>query len=189
MMNKILLVVTVLVAVSLFAGCSNEVEDFQKIHQLLTYDEQAIQHTNDYDVRIKVCSSAVQALQKFIESYPLGDSTNRARNLLSIWEVRHEEAVREKTTLMNRLYSLLKERAVQEARNIHPFSRVADDASLDRREEWRQGSMIEVNDHYTITLREEAKVKRVFKLKVSVSGNLSIDTRKIALDDRVNVVG
>ena len=70
----------------------------------------------------------------------------------------------------------------------HPLAKIVEAATLSRREEWRQGSMIEVNDHYTITLSEASTVKRVFRLKVSVSGNLSIETRKVTLDERANIV-
>ena len=41
---------------------------------------------------------------------------------------------------------------------------------------------------YSVTMRENSKVERIFKVKISVSGSLSIETGDVVLDDGVALV-
>ena len=186
-MNNWLVLCSLLLLVSAEEGCSNEAGEFRRTQHLLAENQQAMQRSLDYDVRIKLCESSVQSLQQFVESYPHGDSIGTARSLLNLWSVKHDETAREKASLMSRLYLLLKGKALQEARHQHPLSKSPEDVVLQNREEWKQGSLIVVRDIYSVTMHEASKAEILIKMKVSVSGSVSMETRRVFVDDAVNI--
>lgn len=187
MIQKMIQSVLILALLVLFS-CSDEQEDVDKMQKLLEVGEQTMQHSTDYDVKIKVCNDMIILLQNFVKKHPEGEWSNTAQTALMSWESRRDIISREKESLTTELYSRLKARAKQEAKNAHPLSDIEGEVNLDKRDEWKQGSWIAVKDIYSIRMRGSILGTSIFKLKVVVQGHIATDTKQVSLDENAAVV-
>ena len=98
--------------------------DYEKVQKIQDANEQIIQRTADYDIKMKACDDSINSLQDFLEKHKEGEWSKLAKNSLQSWESRKTTFKREINSLTDRLFPLLQKRAVQESQKIHRASKI-----------------------------------------------------------------
>ena len=164
----------------------NRILDFEAIQKLQDAAEQVMQHSTDYVVRTKSCNDIINSLQTYISKHPEGDWTASAKTALMSWESRKTTLEQELSSLSNRLYGQMKDRAIVEAQRVHGMSNV-EEVRLDKRDKKAIGANIQVTDVYAIRMRGAILRSSIFKLKITVSGGIDPATKRVFVDDNVVV--
>lgn len=160
--------------------------DFEAVQKLQDAAEQIMQHSTDYAVRMKSCDDIINSLQTYISKHPEGEWTTSAKTALMSWESRKATLEQELSSLSNKLYGLLKERAIQEAKKVHSMSNI-EEVRLDSRDNKAVGANIQVTDVYAIRMRGAIFGSQIFKLKVTVSGSIVPETKGVFVDKSATV--
>ncbi|MCJ7457421.1 MAG: hypothetical protein MUP17_00305 [candidate division Zixibacteria bacterium] len=160
--------------------------DFEAVQKLQDAAEQIMQHSTDYAVRMKSCDDIINSLQTYISKHPEGEWTTSAKTALMSWESRKATLEQELSSLSNKLYGLLKERAIQEANKVHRMSNI-EEVRLDSRDKKAVGANIQVTDVYAIRMRGAIIRSSIFKLKVTVSGGIVPETKRVFVDESATV--
>jgi len=176
----------ILLIALLLVSCSNPRADYEEVQKLQDAAEQVLQRSPDYDVRIKSCDDAISALQRFLDKHKEGEWTDVARNALASWQARKSNFEREINSLMEQLSSQLRERAIEEAKKVHPASNI-ENLNLENRARRKEGYNILLNDTYSIRMRGAILGTHIFKLTVRVSGSIAMDSKKIFVDENARV--
>jgi hypothetical protein len=155
--------------------------DFEAVQKLQDAAEQIMQHSTDYVVRMKSCDDIINSMQAYISKHPEGEWTTSAKTALMSWESRKATLEQELSSLSNKLYGLLKERAIQEANKVHRMSKI-EEVRLDIRDKKAVGANIQVTDVYAIRMRGAIIGSHIFKLKVTVSGGIVPETKHVFVD-------
>lgn len=161
--------------------------DFQKVQELQNAADNLIQHTFDYAVRLKSCSDMISALQDYLTKYPTGEWSTSAQTALMSWESRRAAFLQGLHSLLDRLSSLMTQRAIQEAQRIHNFSKV-ERVQLQSSDTTSTAGLIHVTSTYAVRMVAVLLREDIFKLHVTVSGEIDPRTNQALVDNNVQVV-
>jgi len=183
--TRIVSVISCLLSV-VFISCSSQKADYEEVQKLQDAAEQVFQRTVDYDVKIKACDDAINVLQTFLTKHKEGEWSNIAKSALDSWQSRKSAVQQESGTLMESLYSQLKQRAIDETQKAHPASRI-ENIVLANRVSNKEGSKMAINDIYHVRMKGTILGTHIFKLTVRVSGHVVMDSKAIIVDEKVIV--
>lgn len=156
--------------------------DFGAIQKLQAAAEQIMQHSNDYVVRQKNCDEIISTLQSYISKYPEGAWTTAAKTSLLSWQSRKTTLEQELSSLINRLSNQMRDRAISEAKKVHRMSNI-EEVRLDKRNSRTSGANISVTEVYAIRMRGAIIGSSIFKLNITVSGQIDPATKQVFVDD------
>lgn len=145
-----------------------------------------MQNSTDYVIRMKNCDDIISLLKNYISKHPEGELTTSVKTSLMSWQSRKAILEQELNSLSNKLYSQLQDRAIFEAQKVHRMSKV-ERVNLEERKRETIGIKIHVTDIYAIRMRGTIIGKSIFKLNVTVSGNIDTATKQIFVNDKVKV--
>lgn len=171
---------------SLIQEIINRKLDFEAIQKLQNAAEQVMQHSVDYAVRTKSCDDIISSLETYISKHPEGEWTASVKTALMSWESRKATLEQELSFLSNSLYGLMKDRAIAEAKKVHGMSNI-EEVRLDKRDKKTIGANIHVTDVYAIRMRGSILGTSIFKLKITVSGDIDPTTKRVVVDDNTAV--
>ncbi len=164
----------------------SEKEDYEELQKLQVATEQVMRNTYDYDVKIKSCDDMISFLQDFLKKHQAGEWSVIAKTTLKSWQSKKVTLEQEIRSLVDELYAQMKKRAIEEAGKAHWFSHV-ENINLEKRNKRKEGIYTVVNDIYSIKMRGGLFGANIFQLKVTVSGRVAMDTKKVSVDDQVSV--
>ena len=170
----------------LIISCSNPKADYDEVQQILNTSEKTIQQSFDYEIRIKACDDAIASLNKFIQKHKEGEWSNVAKNSLNAWESQRTSFQQELTDLSNELYAQLKDKAIEESKRVHSFSNI-ENIALENRNQSKIGSFVKVTDVYSVRMRGAIIGNNIFKLLVTVSGRIGMESKKVFVDEKAVV--
>lgn len=168
-------------------SCSSQKTDYEDVQKLQDASEQVMQHSTDYDVRLKACNDMTNSLQAFLTKHPEGEWSNIARTALLSWESRRDALVEEKAALLNQLNAKLQAKAEEEAHKVHSMCNI-ERMTVYSHDETKEGSQIVVKTTYAVRMRGAILGMDIFKINVTVSGRIATDTKEVSVDQRVTVV-
>ncbi len=166
---------------------ATRVPDFQKIKDLQDAAEDVIQHSFDYAVRIKSCSDMISALQSYLSKHPSGEWSTSAQTALMSWESRKTALLQDLRSLLGKLSSLLQQHAVQEAQKRHNWSKV-ERMQLQSSDTTSSGGLIYVTSTYAVRMVAILMRTDIFKLQITVSGEIDPQRNQATVDSNVQVV-
>jgi len=158
--------------------------DYDTVQKIQEASRLTIERTSDFDVKIKACDDAINALQAFVTKHPKGELTNTAKTALASWQSKKSSLQQEVTSLMDKLYRLMNDRAIELAKRHHPASKIQMMQLADRQTK-KEPDKIVVNDSYAVKMRGAIVGKEVFNFLVKVSGHASTDSKSVTVDNAV----
>jgi len=164
----------------------NSKHDFDELQKLQVASEQVMQSSTDYAVRLKSCEDMIAALQSYLSNHQASAWTSVVNTSLLSWQSRKTDLERELSTLNSQLYTLLRDRAIAEAQRAHGMSRI-EQMVLENRDTKAVGSNILIADVYAIRMRGTLIGSHIFKLKVTVSGGISPESKRVFVDEKAIV--
>jgi len=167
--------------VLLLFSCADPKGDYEKIQKLQDANEQVIQRTADYDIKIKACDDSIKSIQGFLEKHKEGEWSKVAKNALQSWESRKAVYNREINSLTEQLFPLLQKRAVEESTKAHRASKL-ETMNLVTRDKSKEGNNINVKDTYSVRMRGTLAGVHIFKLTVKVTGHIAMDSKSVFVD-------
>jgi PBP1b-binding outer membrane lipoprotein LpoB len=165
-------------------SCSDPKADYDTVQKIQEASELTIQRTSDFDVKITACDDAINALQSFVTKYQQGEWTNTAKTALESWQSKKSSLQHEITSLSNKLYQLMNDRANQLADSHHPASRIEKILLADRQTK-KEADKIIVNDSYLVKMRGAIIGREVFNFGVKVTGHVSTNSKSVEVDNAV----
>jgi len=175
-----------LLAVLLLLSCANPKADYEEVQKIQTAAEQVVSTSADYDVRINECDNVIRALEGFLNKHKEGEWAATARADLGSWQSRKAVLQNEINSLSAELSARLRLKAAEESTRKHPFSSL----ELIYREDQtriKQGSNLLVKETYSVRLLTGLFGLRVLKLTTTVSGGIAMDSKKVFVDDGVQI--
>lgn len=160
--------------------------DFEAIQKLQGAAELVMQYSTDYVVRTKSCDDIINSLNGYISKHPEGDWTTSAKTSLMSWESRKSILEQELSSLSNKLYYQMKDKAIAEAKKTHGMSEI-EEMLLNNRDKKVVGDNIQVTDVYSIRMRGAILGTHIFKLKVTVSGDIIQATKQVFVNNNAVV--
>ena len=157
---------------------------YDTVQKIQEASELTIERTSDFDVKIKACDDAINALQSYLTKHQEGELTHTAKTALDSWLSKRASLQHEITSLSDKLYQLMKDRATQLASRHHPASKIENMYLADRQTK-KVTDKIAVNDSYTVKMRGAIFGKEVFNFLVKVSGHVSTDSKSVTVDNAV----
>ena len=170
----------------LFSSCSNQKAEYEEVQTILNATDQTIQQTSDYDIKIKTCDDAINALNKFVTMHKEGEWVNIAKNSLAAWESKKSSFQQELESLYGNLSMKLRQKAIDGSKNIHPLSNI-EIINRDNMSTIKDGYNIRVTENYSVRMRGSMLGASIFKLNVRTSGRIAMDTKVVLADDGVTV--
>ncbi len=161
----------------------NRQKDYQGLKTVQEASEQVLRTTADYDVRNQACENAIVSLQAFLTKYPAAEEASLVHTSLDAWKSRKSTLANELASLMNEFDSLSKEAATSAAFKQHALSNI-EKIELENREKRTEGSGMFVRDVYAVRMRGKILGTSIFKLKITVEGTISMDTKKVTVNDK-----
>ncbi|MGB8298561.1 MAG: hypothetical protein WCG85_24310 [Polyangia bacterium] len=165
-------------------SCSDPKADYDNVQRIQEASELTIERTSDYDVKIKACDDAINALQSFVSKYKEGEWSNTARTSLDSWQSKRSSLQHEITSLSDNLYHLMADRATGLADSHHPLSKIEKIQLADRQTK-KEADKIIVNDSYSVKMRGAIIGKEVFNFSVKVIGHVSTNSKSVSIDNAV----
>ena len=156
------------------------------VQKLLDASSQTIQQTADYDVKIKACDNAINALQKFLYEHKEGEWSDIAQNNLTAWKSRRSTFQQEITSLSQELSNQLMQKAISESDKRHFLSNV-ESIRLENRSQSKEGYTIQVKDAYAVRMRGALIGRDIYKMTVYVSGRIDMSLKKVFIDDNASI--
>jgi hypothetical protein len=183
MPNIIKLLLAFCISILLFS-CSNPKADYDTVQKLQDESEKSIQRTTDYDLKVKSCDDAINALQGFLQKYKEGEWNNVAKTALFSWQAKKASLLQELTSLTESLYKLMSDRAIEEANMKHPGSNI-EKLQLDDHKFRKEPDKIVFDNVYSVKMRGELFGINVFNFIVKVSGHVLTDAKNVVIDNAV----
>ena len=165
-------------------SCSDPKADYDTVQKIQEASELTIERTSDFDVKTKACDDAINALQTFVTKHQEGEWSNTAKTALESWQSKKSSLQQEVTSLSEKLYRLMTERAAELASNHHPVSKI-EKMQLADRQTRKEADKIVVSDSYTVKMRGAILGKEVFNFSVKVLGHISTDSKSVTIDNAV----
>jgi PBP1b-binding outer membrane lipoprotein LpoB len=165
-------------------SCSDPKADYDTVQKIQEASELTIARTSDFDVKIKACDDAINALQTFVAKHQEGEWTNTAKTALDSWQSKKSSLQQEVTSLSEELYRLMNDRATELASSHHPVSKIEKIQLADRQTK-KEADQIVVSDSYTVKMRGAILGKEVFNFSVKVLGHISTNSKSVAIDNAV----
>ena len=165
-------------------SCSDPKADYDTVQKIQEASELTIERTSDFDVKIKACDDAINALQSFVTKHQEGEWTNTAKTALDSWQSKKSSLQHEITSLSDKLYQLMNDRANQLADSHHPLSKIEKIQLADRQTK-KEADKIIVNDSYLVKMRGAIIGKEVFNFAVKVTGHVSTNSKSVSVDNAV----
>ncbi len=166
----------------------NRKVDFEEVQKLQDATEQVMQHTTDYAVRTKSCDIVINALDTYLARHTEGEWIAPAKTALASWQSRKDTLEQELASLSDKLYGMMKARAIQAAKNRDGRSKV-EEIKLDNREKKTLGANIQVTDVYAVRMRGSLSGSSTIELKITVSGRIDPVRKKVYVDEKPIVEG
>ncbi|MBI1804759.1 MAG: hypothetical protein HY033_13545 [Ignavibacteriae bacterium] len=160
--------------------------DFEEVQKLQDAAEQVMQHSTDYVVWMKSCDDMINSLQTYLTKHSEGEWNTSAKTALMSWQSRKSTLEQELSTLGNKLFGMMKDRAMHEAKSRHGLSNI-EEVRLDSRDKKTVGANIQVTDVYAIRMRGALLGTSIFKLKVTVSGNIDPEIKRVFVNENATV--
>jgi len=173
-------------SVCVLVGCSSAKQDYEEVLTLQQATEQALQQTTDYDIKLKSCDDMMRVLDEFLKKHPQGEWSDVARTALQSWQSRKTALFSERSSLVDELGTRLRNRAIEAARSAHGMSNI-ETVDLESRDQRTEGNRILVTDVYAVRMKGAILRMHIFKLRVTTSGYIATDEKRIAVNERVNV--
>lgn len=165
-------------------SCSDPKADYDTVQKIQEASELTIERTSDFDVKTKACDDVINALQMFLSKHSEGEWTNTAKTALASWQSKKASLQQEITSLSEKLYRLMNDRATELATKHHPVSKI-EKLQLADRQTNKEADKIVVNDSYSVKMRGAILGKEVFNFSVKVSGHISTNSKSVAIDNAV----
>lgn len=161
--------------------------DFDKIQKLQQADEDVMQRSFDYAVRMKSCGDMIEELQQYLSKYPKSDWTTSAQTSLMSWKSREANLTQQFSSLFHKLDDLMVKRAKLEAQKQHRLSNIVD-FKTESTNKNSVGGNIKVTTVYAVRMVGSIMHKSIFKLDITVSGGIVPESKQVFVDDNVKVV-
>ncbi|RPH52423.1 MAG: hypothetical protein EHM85_02885 [Desulfobacteraceae bacterium] len=162
-------------------SCANSKAEYEEVQKLQNITEQTIQHTSDYDLKIKACDGAINVLNDFVTKHKDGKWNTTATTALQSWESKKYSLQQEIELLTKKLSDLMNYRAFEEANKLHPGSRI-EQLSLSVHKSEKYGTKFIFNNTYSAKMRGAFLGKHIFNFVVKVSGHIATDTKQAVVD-------
>jgi hypothetical protein len=156
------------------------------VQKLQDAAEQVMEHSFDYDVKIKSCDDVISALKSYLQKHSDTEWGKTAQTTLMSWQSRRDALQQELTSLNEKLSKMLAERAVYEAKMKHAFCNI-EGIKLEKHDTRKDGVYILVKDNYFVRMKGALLGLDIFKLNVNVSGRISMDTKDVTVDENAIV--
>ena len=160
--------------------------DFDRIQKLQDATENIMQYSFDYDVRTKSCEDMTQALEQFLSKHPKSEWNACVQTALMSWKSKEDNLVRQLGSLFNKLYNVMEQRATDEAKKVHPRSAV-EKVQIESSNTNTTGGNIQVIRSYAIRMHSTLVSKDIFKLDITVYGNIVPESKQVFIDDYTKV--
>jgi hypothetical protein len=178
---------TLLVSLVTLAGCSSSTKpDYEAMQKVLDASERTIAQTYDYQIRIKTCQDAIGVLNAFLQKHHNGDLPTAARDALAAWESKKAALEQQFNQLSGELSDQLRQKAIDESNEAHPLSGV-ENIVLQNRATSKTGYTIFVTDTYSVRMKGAMIGYHIFKLLVTVSGYMRMDSNTVFVDKNASV--
>lgn len=128
----------------------------------------------------------VRVLDEFLRKHPQGEWSDVARTALQSWQSRKTTLSSERSSLVEELGTRLRNRSIEAARNAHGMSNV-ESVDLESRDQRTEGNRILITDIYAVRMKGAILGMHIFKLRITASGYIATDEKKVVVNDRVNV--
>jgi hypothetical protein len=165
-----------------YSFSSGEKKDYEKLIKLQQETEQNLSQTYDFDIKISSCDNIINALNKFIKKYPDSERTDTAQIGLQSWYLRKFKLTSQLNSLVNELSSHLSEKAKVAAQHKHKLSKIEQFDNISQNKH-TEGSKIFMTNVYTVSMKGKIIKKSTFNFKITVSGSIAIDDRRITSDE------
>ncbi len=162
-----------------FCSCSSQQKDYDELQKLQEANEQTMQHTVDFDIKIKTCDDVITALQKYLSQHNNGEWVNTARTSLASWQSRKAEIESEKITLTDRLKKAIDDLAIKVSQNQHNMSHI-ETIDLTNNVITTEGTQMVMRNDYNVRMNNLFKL--IFKFNVHIKGRANMATKNIAID-------
>ncbi len=161
--------------------------DFEKIQKLQQAAEDVMQHSSDYAVQMKSCDDMTEQLQQYVSKHPKGDWIASAQTTLMSWKSRKANITQQLNSLIMKLSNLIEQRVRQEAKKVHPMSNI-EKLQVESTNTNAIGGNIKVTSIVAVRMRGAIFGKDIFKLEITVSGEIVPESKQVFVDDDVKVV-
>lgn len=165
----------------------NSQMDFEKIQKLQAAAEDVMQHSSDYAVEIKNCDDMTEQLQQYISKHPKSDWSASAQTALMSWKSRKAHIEQQLNSLIMKVANLMEQRVRQEAKKVHPMSNI-EKLQIESSNTSAIGGNIKVTSIVAVRMRGAIFGKDIFKLEITVSGEIVPESKQVFVDDDVKVV-
>jgi hypothetical protein len=157
-----------------------EEQAYSRLQVILTSSEQVMSTSGDYDIKIKGCDDAINAIQEFLQKFDDGRLASTMQTSLVSWQQRKSACQEEFTTLVGNFSKISQEHAMELAGDQHKMSSV-ERIELTSRKQHKDGNKIILNDVYDVRMRGLVLGTSIFKLKVYVNGYISMDKKTVGI--------
>jgi hypothetical protein len=161
-----------------------DVDDVQRIQDASL---ESVGNTPDYDVKMKSCDDAINALNSFIQKYPTDEMSTTYKTALASWQTKRTGFARDVKALKDKLGVQMWTYAEELAHGKHGASHIETMSVADSSTQ-KDGSDYVIKKNYAVRMVGSIIGHSIFKLNVKVTGHVAMASKQVSYDSPGTVV-
>jgi len=159
---------------------------YTQLQAILESADRTVSMSNDYELKISSCDSAINAATDFLRSHDDGKLAATLEASVFAWQQRKTAYQHELDLLRDEFNALSKERAVSLAEAQHTYSHI-DKITLKSSTNQKNGAKVFISDIYDVRMKDGDTGRKFPIFKVHVNGYIDYDSRDVVINEDARV--